>query len=227
MRVFTRFFETGAILQSDYDPVREYAEEYGIRSLGLMANKTWLTDPKRLTFTLARYKFVAKMLDGYGDVVEVGCGDAWASRIVAQHVDSLTCLDCDKVLLASAPVGEYGGLILHDMLDAPVPADPFDAAYLLDVLEHVNPSDEAVFLENVKASVKPGGVVIVGMPSLESQQYASPESKAGHVNCKSGPELKARLQEWFRHVFLFSMNDEVVHTGYSKMAHYLLALCVR
>jgi hypothetical protein len=24
---------------------------------------------------------------------------------------------------------------------------------------------------------------------------------------------------------MFSMNDEVVHTGYHKMAHYLFALC--
>ena len=26
-------------------------------------------------------------------------------------------------------------------------------------------------------------------------------------------------------VFMFSMNDEVVHTGYHKMAHYLFGLC--
>ena len=26
-------------------------------------------------------------------------------------------------------------------------------------------------------------------------------------------------------VFMFSMNDEVVHTGYSKLAHYIFALC--
>ena len=27
------------------------------------------------------------------------------------------------------------------------------------------------------------------------------------------------------YVFIFSMNDEVVHTGFTKMAHYLLGLC--
>jgi hypothetical protein len=26
-------------------------------------------------------------------------------------------------------------------------------------------------------------------------------------------------------VFLFSMNDEVVHTGFYPMAHYLFAVC--
>ena len=34
------------------------------------------------------------------------------------------------------------------------------------------------------------------------------------------------LEKYFKNVFLFSMNDEVVHTGFSKMAHYLICLCV-
>jgi hypothetical protein len=63
------------------------------------------------------------------------------------------------------------------------------------------------------------------MPSLESQAHASPQSKAGHVNCKSGPELRKAMEKYFHSVFVFSMNDEVVHTGFYPMAHYLLALC--
>ena len=65
------------------------------------------------------------------------------------------------------------------------------------------------------------------MPSLESQEYASPQSKAGHVNCKSGNDLKKTLEKHFKNVFVFSMNDEVIHTGYYPMAHYLLALCIK
>ncbi len=38
--------------------------------------------------------------------------------------------------------------------------------------------------------------------------------------------LKFKKLPMSSYVFLFSMNDEVVHTGFSKMAHYLLALCV-
>ena len=64
------------------------------------------------------------------------------------------------------------------------------------------------------------------MPSLESQAYASPQSKAGHVNCKSGEALKKTMECHFHTVFVFSMNDEVVHTGFHKLAHYLFALCV-
>jgi hypothetical protein len=64
------------------------------------------------------------------------------------------------------------------------------------------------------------------MPSLESQIYASPNSKAGHVNCKTMPDFKSTLLTYFHNVFMFGMNDEMVHTGFHKMAHYLIALGV-
>ena len=74
-------------------------------------------------------------------------------------------------------------------------------------------------------SVSKNGVVIIGSPSLQSQTYASKGSKEGHVNCKDGKELKRVMEQHFENVFLFSMNDEVVHTGFHPMAHYLITLC--
>ena len=115
---------------------------------------------------------------------------------------------------------------VHDIVLTPLPRK-HDALYTLDVLEHINPADEAAFLENLCASLSENGLLMVGTPSLESQPYASPPSKAGHINCKSGKELKALLERYFTHVFMFSMNDEVVHTGFLPMAHYLFALCAQ
>ena len=73
-------------------------------------------------------------------------------------------------------------------------------------------------------SLTPQGALILGCPSLESQAFASPQSKAGHVNCKDGPGMRKLLSQHFSNVFVFSMNDEVVHTGYFPMAHYILGL---
>ena len=39
-------------------------------------------------------------------------------------------------------------------------------------------------------------------------------------------ELARVMARHFENVFLFSMNDEVVHTGFHPMAHYLFTLCV-
>ena len=46
-------------MQSDFDPIVKVAEEYGVAHLGLMTNEPWQLDPRRLVFTLSRYKFVA------------------------------------------------------------------------------------------------------------------------------------------------------------------------
>jgi SAM-dependent methyltransferase len=201
----------------------------GLSRLGLRANAAWHADPKRLGIVLARYKFVAKMLSGKTRVLEVGCGDAWASRVVRQEVASLVGVDFDPVFVEDARAGmdpEWAfDVRVHDVLERPVDGG-FDAAYALDVLEHIPASDEDRFIANISGSLVAPGVAMFGMPSLESQPYASPLSKEGHVNCKSAPDLKRLMLRHFHDVFIFSMNDEVVHTGFYALAHYLFALCV-
>lgn len=214
------------------DPVNQVVldvrERVGTARLGLMNNQVWHEDPRRFVFTMARYKFVSKMLSGRRNVLEVGCGDAFCSRIVKQEVARLTVTDYDPLFIRDIqermdPRWPMEAKVV-DVLAGPVEGE-YDAAYSLDVLEHIPPEREDAFLGNLLAALTPHAALIVGMPSLESQAYASPPSRAGHVNCKTAPDLKAVMQRHFHHVFMFSMNDEVVHTGYHKMAHYILALC--
>lgn len=196
--------------------------------LGMMSGQVYNDDPRRLVFLLARYKFVAKMFSGFKNVLEVGCADAFGTRLVCQEVERVVAIDFDPIFIDDASSRssskwniEYK---VHDMLAAPL-GETFDGAYCCDVLEHIEPRDENKFIANIVASLKPNGAAIFGSPSLESQVYASPPSKEGHVNCKTGPELKALLSRYFHNVFVFSMNDEVVHTGFHPMAHYLFGLC--
>jgi SAM-dependent methyltransferase len=213
--------------EPQYSELFDAREKHGISRLGLMVNQVWNEDPKRTLFTLARYKFVAKMLAGRKHVLEVGCADAWGTRIVQQAVGAVTATDFDPVFIDDVkermnPHWKFE-IFVHDMLAGPVKG-AFDAAYALDVLEHIPEAEEQKFIGNMAASLSEDGVLILGMPSLESQAFASSQSKVGHVNCKSGEAFKKTMQHHFRTVFLFSMNDEVVHTGFYPMAHYLLAV---
>lgn len=196
--------------------------------LGLMSNYAWCTDPKHLAFTLSRYKFVSKMLSGKKHVLEAGCGDAFASRIVLQEVGKLTAVDIEPLFVEDIatrmdPQWEFEAKV-HDILRSPLEGG-FDGIYSLDVLEHIPPENEDAFLRHLTLSLLDGGAMLIGMPSLESQQYASSASKQGHINCKTSPQLCQLMKKYFRNVFMFSMNDEVVHTGYSAMSHYIIALC--
>jgi len=195
-----------------------------------MTSWAYLNDPRRLAFMMARYKFVAKMLDGASHVLEVGCGDGFGTRIVAQAVQKVTAIDFDPEFIEDARAVAVADdcqsieFCQHNILDAPL-SGVFAGAYSLDVLEHIQPRDEDRFIANVTSSLHADGAMIVGTPSLESQIYASRISKLGHVNCKTQADLKQTMLRHFRNVFMFGMNDEVLHTGYGKMAHYNLALC--
>jgi 2-polyprenyl-3-methyl-5-hydroxy-6-metoxy-1,4-benzoquinol methylase len=214
--------------EQQYEEVVAEMRRRGHEKLGLMSGWGWYDDPKRLVFTLSRYKFVSKMLTGLERVLEVGCGDGFGSRVVAQAVGHLTAVDFDPELLESATSIASDRYPIefrrHDMLKGPVEGS-FNGLYSMDVLEHIDPKEEGKFLTNLVAPLEAHGVCIIGTPSLESQAYASKFSKLGHVNCKTQSDLKRTMEAYFANVFMFSMNDEVVHTGYDKMSHYNLALC--
>jgi len=215
-------------VEPQYQDCLSLRDSQGLASLGLMTNLGWYMDPKRLVFTLSRYKFVAKMLRGLNRVLEVGCGDGFYTRVVAQEVGAVTAVDFDEGFIESAKetLEDHEMIFFqrHDITRGKVDG-LFDAWYAIDFLEHIQPELERDFLDNACASLRPNGVAIVGTPSLESQQYATRLSKAGHVNCKTQEDLRLTMCKYFNHVFMFGMNDEVLHTGYGPMCHFNFALC--
>ncbi len=214
-------------LEPQYNKFLDTSMKFGVAKLGLSVNYAWHDDPKHVLFTLARYKFVAKMLAGKHNVLEVGCGDAFGTRLVQQTVQDVTAIDFDPVFIKDVESRVVPSwpltCFVHDILDGPV-AGVFDGIYSLDVLEHIDAAREQVFIRNLLLSLGSNGTLIVGTPSRQSQVYASPLSAAGHVNCKTGEQLRVLLDGFFQNVFMFSMNDETVHTGFQSMANYLLAV---
>jgi 2-polyprenyl-3-methyl-5-hydroxy-6-metoxy-1,4-benzoquinol methylase len=214
--------------EPQYQGCLDLDEKKGRTRLGLMSNFAWDSDPRRLLFLLSRYKFVSKMLSGADRVLEVGCADAFGTRVVQQEVGRVTAIDFDPVFVddvnsRSDPDWPLDCRV-HDMLHGPIP-EAFDAAYSLDVLEHIRVEDESAFIRNIADSLAARGTLVIGTPTEYSQPWASEPSKQGHVNCKTEAELRATLGAHFHSVLLFSMNDEVVHTGFYPLAHYFMAVC--
>lgn len=208
--------------------LRARSPEYDVR-LGVVSANRYVRDAKRMAFFASRYKFCARMLADLETVVEIGCGDAFCAPIVAQAVGELVCTDIDEETLeenrSSCAAFDNITFGYHDFRSQAYPRT-VEGVFLVDVLEHIYPEEEAKFVTNLAASLGERGIAIFGTPNVTSEQHASAESKAGHVNLKSHDELRAMCSRYFHNVFMFGMNDEVLHTGYPPMAHYLWALCV-
>lgn len=198
--------------------------------LGMATAQGYIADPKLLGFVAARYKFVAKMLAGRSSVLEVGSCDSFGAPVVSKEVESLLCTDIDEEMLHDAAERlkpfENIRFSYHDFRTGPCPGGLFDAAYNVDVIEHIFPEEEDDFVSNIAASLDMDGVYLMGTPNKAAETHASKNSQLGHVNLKDHVTLRELGEKYFKNVFLFSMNDEMVHTGYYPMAHYLWALCV-
>lgn len=198
-------------------------------TLGRASSNAYRTDPKMIGFMAARYKFVAKMLEGVESALEVGCGDGFGAPVVAQSVGKLICTDIDEASLADnksrLAFAKNLAFEYFDFRQSGYPV-PMHAVYCVDVIEHVFADEEAVFLTNLAASLTPLGIAIIGTPNQTAEKYASENSRKGHVNLKDHKALRGLLSQYFERVFLFSMNDEVLHTGFYPMAHYLWGVCV-
>ena len=137
-----------------------------------------------------------------------------------QEVGQLVCVEQDSAVIPKRP-----GFYCRDATRGQLPRGN-DAAFCLDMIEHIEPAKEPAFMGNVSCALLPDGVFIVGTPNKMSQAYASKASLRDHINLHTDSSLRGMMKRYFRNTFNFSMNDEVVHTGYAPMAHYLFCMGV-
>ena len=203
-------------------------------TLGLINSESLLKDPKHVGFMIARYKFAARMMSRCRHIIELGCGEGIGTLMfLAETSATVTAIDFDEpqIEYAKQQVLPHGSgrlsFLCQDLISTPYIGNPGDGLVSLDVVEHVDPSEEEQFLRNCTACLEQKGIAVFGTPNKYAEPYASDRSRQGHINLFDPERLISTLEAHFDHVFLFSMNDEMVHTGYHKLAHYLMALCVK
>ncbi|MFC1496424.1 class I SAM-dependent methyltransferase [Candidatus Margulisiibacteriota bacterium] len=213
-----------------YHEGSDFQFEHPEIALGAPSSYSLVNDPKHLAFVLSRYKFCAKMLQGKKKIMEVGSGDGIGLPLVAPVARQLYCVDWDKRHIDSVErrLKKYfkNIVLLHHDMNKSAPKIKVDAAYLIDVIEHVDPKKEKKFMNNIINCLKKDGVLILGTPNLEASKFASPCSEVQHINLKSMKTLRQLLEMYFKNVFMFGMNDEVLHTGYGPMCHFIWGMGV-
>lgn len=99
----------------------------------------------------------AELLDGAGDVLDVGCGEGQVARLALQ-VDARTAVGIDPTWAQVTVAAERGGGATYARAGAdrlPFPDASFDAAVACLVFEHIESVDEAI--AEVARVLRPGG----------------------------------------------------------------------
>jgi 2-polyprenyl-3-methyl-5-hydroxy-6-metoxy-1,4-benzoquinol methylase len=234
--------------QSRWEPVKELMAGAADVTLGPMHAYHMANTPRRLLYTLSYYKFACKLIKPPGTnskrVLDIGCGEGIGTWTLAAECGYAKGVDFDNDLIEIAKQNWTQQKLNADEdseenTDRKVHIDfhcgdaltlteqPFDAVVNFDVIEHIMPKHADAFVKGMADQLKPHGLAIVGTPNITSAQYASPVTNAGHVNLYDADRLHAQFAKYFTQVFMFAANDEVIHTGFLPMAHYLIAVGVR
>lgn len=108
-------------------------------------------------------------LDGRGGepveaLLDLGCGDGNNLPWLAAYAREVYGSDYNAVRLVRARKRFSAAcLFLADILDYPAPDSSFDIVFFNHVLEHIRDDDKA--LATVKRILRPGGLLIVGVPN--------------------------------------------------------------
>lgn len=199
-------------------------------TLGKYISYWFLNSPRRTLHYLSYYKFASKMIGKNKNVLDVGSNEGLGTWLLAKECGFAKGLDFDSDAIDSA-INNFGYLKNIEFQNEDIfkysDKNKWDAVVSFDVIEHILPENSDAFLSKICSLISNEGIFIVGTPSLISQNFASDISKKGHVNVYSPERLEEQMKKYFDFVFMFSAHDEVVHTGYLPLAHYLIALCCK
>jgi cyclopropane fatty-acyl-phospholipid synthase-like methyltransferase len=161
-------------------------------------------------------------------IMDVGCNDGLGSVLLAEVAKKVIALDIDPDAIASAKraFANKNIVFLNEDFFKFTTGKKFDGIVSFDLVEHIYKEREHEYFEAISKNLNTNGVAIIGTPNETSKKYGSERGSIGHVNYFTHERLDEIMKKYFHSVFMFSANDELIHTGFYPMAHYLIAMGV-
>lgn len=121
---------------------------------------------------------VVRLAPAGGRVLDFGAGSGTITRLVAERLPAgrgaITCVETDPALRAR--LAEAGFATAASIPEAG-PA-PFDFAYTLNVLEHIE--DDGAALRGLRDALRPGARLFIYVPAFMSL-YSAMDERVGHL----------------------------------------------
>lgn len=181
-------------------------------------------NPLMVAIKFARYKFIAKLLQKEDRVLEIGCNDGVSSNFFSQYCKSVDAIDLDDKAVKEA--SDNFPHINFKCVNALTYnfEKKYDVIIMLDFIEHFTKDDGEKLLEKYSQLLSNRGMIMVGTPSKYFEEYRAEHNKLHHLHEYYPEELEELMYKYFNRTMMFSMNDEVVHTGNLKLAWFIYSI---
>lgn len=128
------------------------------------------------------------------NVLEPGCGDGWNCAQLIKAGLKVTGIDLNKNAIYYAkhlvPAASFEVCDIRDLNKELPLQGTFDAAVLIEVLEHILPADCVSLLRGIRDCIKIGGVLIITTPSVNR-----PNTNFQHYRHFSENALRSLVEE--------------------------------
>ena len=172
------------------DPSFDISDEADVRAL-LRAESAHFWHRSRNRVILSRLRSIG-VVPG-STFLELGCGAGCVAKALSDAGYRVTGIDGHGALLeVAARRAPSANFKCHDLRDgtAELSLEPFDAAGLFDVIEHLE--DPRAALTDAVGRVRPSGHVVGTVPALMSL-WSSIDEHSGHVTRYAVPTLRSLL----------------------------------
>ena len=164
----------------------------------------------RFDISFARTMWVYDNVRRGSSVLDIGCGEGMLALLKRKDV-YLAGVDFAPELVGLARRNGYDVALTGEVTKLPFATGSFDYVVSLDVLGHIQFDEKDALLAEVRRVLKPGGVTMHGVESLNRElhgDYASMSQERlshfigidGHIGLEVDEEIAARFRRFFANV---------------------------
>lgn len=146
-----------------------------------------------------RLKTIVGLLDPQKSIVDLGIGAGKLEKLFFSKYPNYELFTGTDITQATLKELQKTlpkiRLVKTGLLKLPFKNDSFDQVLLLEVLEHIKPSETFAVLAEVYRIVKPGGTFFISVPMNEGLEEMLPENPNSHMRMYSEPLLRFELTQ--------------------------------
>jgi len=179
----------------------------------------------QIIWHLMRYKFVKGFIKPTDDILDIACGTGYGTRFLSDYCKTATGIDLDEDTVKYANDiyrGENRSYHQGNILEV---TGQYDVIVCYETLEHVSKEDGIKVMQNLKACLKPEGILFISTPKKLPKEELSPNRIESHVFEYTLDDFKDLIYKFYNRPILFSQTDEIITIGNLKAVWTYIAVC--